>query len=58
MRITALVSVGRSTDALSDARMVTEAGAWMLAQGLQVQVCADFLLNVFGYPPPPLEDLT
>ena len=34
----------RSTDALTDVRMVAEADAWMLTQGLQVQVCADFFL--------------
>ena len=36
MSVTACASVERSTDALTDARMVTEAGAWVHTQGYQV----------------------
>ena len=38
------VSVWRSTDALSDARMVTGTGALMLAHGLHPEVSAVFFL--------------
>jgi hypothetical protein len=56
VNFTACTSVERSTDALTDARMVTEAGAWVHTQGYQVPASPYiFLLLTHQAVPPGME---